>query len=411
MTEPALRVSKVYKYYPVYKSLFSRIKSWIGFKSAPMSQFCASKNISFELKRGEAIALIGQNGAGKSTLLKLITGVTRPSSGTITYSGRVSAILELGIGFNPDFTGRENVRHSAGLLGFSPKEIDAMIPEIIEFAELGDFFEKSIRVYSSGMHARLAFSLATAVRPDILIVDEVLSVGDSYFQHKSFERIKEFREAGTSILLVTHAMGEVRMLCDRVILIEGGEIVKEGLPDEVVDYYNALVSEKENAKLTIEQRREKNGWLYTEFGNRMAEVVEMDLVDGKTQNPIQLARVGDVVVVKTKIIVSEFVEKLVIGHRISDRLGNIIWGSNTYHTNQVLVDLKPGQVIKTSLTLPCNLGPGSYSVSFGVHRDDTHLSECYHKADNRIVFEVFNADKDLFIGLAYLDADFSITVE
>lgn len=408
MTEIVLSASNVSKNYVVYSSLFSRVISWFGFPRHPQSQFLATNDISFELPKGKALGVIGQNGAGKSTLLKLITGITRPTAGHIHSNGSISAILELGIGFSPDFTGRENVRHSAGLLGFSPGEIDEMIPRIISFAELGDFFDKPLRVYSSGMQARLAFSLATAKRPDILIVDEVLSVGDSYFQHKSFERIKEFRAKGTSILLVTHSLGVVRAICDRVILISKGAIIKEGMADEVIDYYNALVAEKENSKLSIEQRRQKNGWLYTEYGNGMAEVVEMELRNSETQEPVQLVAVGQEIEVTTKIEVKEPLKQLVLGHRISDKLGNTVWGTNTYHSKQVLENLMDGEVITTTLKFVCNLGPGSYSVSFGVHKDDTHLSECYHRADNRIVFDVFNADKQHFIGLSYLETEFTL---
>ncbi|WP_404401331.1 ABC transporter ATP-binding protein [Pelagibacterium halotolerans] len=405
-----LHVEGVGKCYAAYSSNMARFASWFGAKVRPVSEAWAVRDIGFTLNRGEALALIGQNGAGKSTLLKLITGTVRPTTGRISVAGRISAILELGLGFNPEFTGRQNVYQAGGLMGFSQEELTRLMPEIEDFAELDEYFDEPLRVYSSGMQARLAFSLATAVRPEVLIVDEVLSVGDSYFQHKSFDRIRQFKEEGTAILFVTHSMGDVRALCERVILLDQGKVLRDGPPDEVVDYYNALIAEKENAKLSIEQRRQKNGWSYTEFGDFRARVESIDLYRPGEETPIQMVKTGEVVEIRTVIRALDNLEQLVLGHRITDRTGHIIWGSNLWRTGQVIEHASKGQVIVSRLRFTCSLGDGSYAISYGVHRDDTHLAGCYHKADNKIVFDVINADYPQFIGTTHLDAAFDLEV-
>ena len=239
-----LQVNGVGKCYAKYNGLFSRLLSWVGLPVKTTHEYWANKDISFTVAPGQAIAIIGQNGAGKSTLLKMITGTVRPTTGHIHVVGRISAMLELGLGFNPEFTGRQNAYMAGGLLGYSAQELEQLMKGIENFAEIGDFFDQPLRVYSSGMQARLAFAVATAVRPDVLIVDEILSVGDSYFQHRSFDRIKQFKDQGTSIILVTHGLSDVRALCDYVILLDQGQILKQGRPDEVVDYYNAFVAQK-----------------------------------------------------------------------------------------------------------------------------------------------------------------------
>ncbi|MDG4900471.1 MULTISPECIES: ABC transporter ATP-binding protein [unclassified Mesorhizobium] len=403
-----LDVSHVGKSYATYRSNLQRFANWFGASIAPQSEFWANRDVSFQVKQGEAVALIGQNGAGKSTLLKMITGTVRPTVGSTTVTGRISAILELGLGFNPEFTGRQNIYQAGGLMGFSQQELTALMPGIEEFAEIGEFFDEPTRIYSSGMQARLAFALATAKRPDILIVDEVLSVGDSYFQHKSFDRIRQFKAQGASIILVTHGMGDVRALSDRVILLDKGTILKDGKPDEVVDYYNAMIAERENAKLSIEQKRSKDGWSYTEFGNDLAKVEAIDLYHPNDERPIKVARTSEELEVRARIVIKCDLDRLVIGHRITDRGGHLIWGSNTWHTKQIIDRPRAGQVLLSTLHFNCALGPGSYAVSFGLHRDDTHIAEVYHKVDNKIVFDVINTDYPFFMGTTHLNASFEL---
>jgi lipopolysaccharide transport system ATP-binding protein len=241
MTQPVLQVSNLGKAYRQYDSELNRVASWFGFPTKPASEHWVLRGISFAVTSGEAVGIVGQNGAGKSTLLKLITGTQKPTQGDIAINGRVAAILELGMGFNPEFTGRQNAYHAAGLMGFQHSDIEGIMPEIEAFAEIGEYFDQPVNTYSSGMQMRVAFAVVTAFRPEILIVDEALSVGDTYFQHKSFNRIREFQKQGTTLLIVSHDPGAIQSLCDRAILLEGGVVIKDGNPEEVMDYYNALV--------------------------------------------------------------------------------------------------------------------------------------------------------------------------
>ncbi|TIU01436.1 MAG: ABC transporter ATP-binding protein [Mesorhizobium sp.] len=403
-----LDVSHVGKSYATYRSNLQRFANWFGASITPQSEFWANRDVSFQVRQGEAVALIGQNGAGKSTLLKMITGTVRPTVGSVIVTGRVSAILELGLGFNPEFTGRQNIYQAGGLMGFSQQELTALMPSIEEFAEIGEFFDEPTRIYSSGMQARLAFALATARRPDILIVDEVLSVGDSYFQHKSFDRIRQFKAQGASIILVTHGMGDVRALSDRVILLDKGTILKDGEPDEVVDYYNALIAIRENDKLTVEQRREKDQWLYSRSGTKAVAVESVALTDGDSGAPIKTAVSGQSVTVQTRIVAKEDIPELVIGFMLRDRAGHTVWGTNTWHTGQVLSNIAAGDKVECRLRLACALGQGSYGLSVALHTGDVHIDNNYDWIENIEVFDVINSDRPFFVGTSRLEHAFEI---
>lgn len=403
-----LSVSHLSKRYANYASSLERFAGWFGAPVTPTEEFWPVKDISFSLSAGEALGLIGQNGAGKSTLLKLITGTVRPTQGTAHVFGRVSAVLELGLGFNPEFTGRQNAYHAGGLMGLSQTRLGELMPDIEDFAEIGEFFDQPVRTYSSGMQARLAFALATAERPEVLIVDEVLSVGDSYFQHKSFDRIRSFKAAGTSIILVTHSLGDVRALCDRVILLDKGHVLKDGRPDEVVDYYNALIAAKENAKLTIEQLQGKDGWAFTRSGTFQVRASALELLDAESREPVKVAQVGQSLVLRLVAKAEADVSRLVLGFMLRDRTGHVVWGSNTWHTRQLLQNIKAGREIEFQLPFTCALGQGSYSFSLSLAGSDTHLENNYEWQDNALVFDVINATQPVFIGTSALDARFII---
>lgn len=405
-----MTVSGVSKRYATYKNNLQRFATWFGADITPLSEYWANRDISFEVKAGEALALIGQNGAGKSTLLKMITGTVRPTTGQIGVSGRISAILELGLGFNPEFTGRQNIYHAGGLMGFSQEELSALMPAIEDFAEIGEFFDQPIRVYSSGMQARLAFALATARRPDVLIVDEVLSVGDSYFQHKSFDRIRQFKDQGTSIILVTHGIGDVRALCDRVILLDKGRVVKDGLPDEVVDYYNAMIAERENAKAEkIIQERDQKGWLKTRSGTEEAKITAIQLFDRATGSAVQVAQTDQDLTLRVEVSVEGKLSKIVLGLMLRDRTGHLIWGTNTVHTDQVVYSPEQSTRYRFDVNLPCLLGPGSYGFTAALTGGENHMQGNYEWTDNALVFDVVNTSRPVFVGTAALPAVFSIT--
>ena len=403
-----LKVDGVGKCYAKFSSLWARLLSWIGFKVKPSYEYWANKDISFSVESGKAIAIIGQNGAGKSTLLKMITGTVRPSVGNITVNGSISAMLELGLGFNPEFTGRQNAYMAGGLMGLSHAKLSELMPEIEAFAEIGAFFDQALRVYSSGMQARLAFAVATAVRPDILIVDEILSVGDSYFQHRSFDRIKQFKEQGTSIILVTHGMGDVRSICDHVILIDKGQMLKQGAPDEVVDFYNALIAQKENEKAAITQNRDEQGWLKTRSGNGAAAVTKVVLHEPHKSAELSALQVGQLVELVCEVEIAQDIPELVLGVMLRDKQGSVIWGSNTWHTNLVQHQLKAGDKLNYRLPFQCNLGAGSYSITTALTRGESHLDQNFEWSDNLLVFDVINVDKPIFIGSNWLNIDFQV---
>lgn len=403
-----LRVLGVGKAYRQWGGEWRRVASWFRPSLRPREEHWVLRDISFAIAPGEAVGVIGQNGAGKSTLLKMITGTTQPTEGQIHLRGRVAAILELGMGFNPDLSGRQNAYHSAGLMGYNRAELERVMPEIEAFAEVGEYFDQPVRTYSSGMQMRVAFSVATAFRPDLLIVDEALSVGDSYFQHKSFDRIRQFRADGVSIMFVTHSMGDVRTLCDRVILLDGGAVVKDGQPDEVVDYYNAMIAAKENAKLTVEQRREHDGWLVTRSGTGEARVASLRLLD-EAGNELAVAQVGQRVELRLDATIHADIAELVLGYMIRDKHGHVVWGTNTWHTGQIAAGVRAGDRVRFSLPFTCTLGPGSYSVSPALVSSATHMSDNFEWVDNLLVFEVLNVEHKVFIGSNWLDARFSIT--
>lgn len=407
MTAPVLSVRGVGKCYAAYATNIERFATWFGLKATPRETFWASRDISFDVRQGEAVALIGENGAGKSTLLKMIVGTVRPTVGTISVSGRVAALLELGIGFNSELTGRQNVFQAGGLMGFSTAELTELIPNIEAFAEIGEFFDRPFRTYSSGMQARLAFALATARRPDLLIVDEILSVGDSYFQHKSFDLIRQFKEQGTAIILVTHAMESVRSLCDRVLLLSKGTVMRDGPPDEIVDYYNAMMAARENALLSVEQRRVKGGWLHTRSGTFAAIVESIDLVDATTEEPVAAATVGQSLVARLVVRAETDIPNLVIGLMLRDRTGHVVWGSNTWHSRQAKA-ASAGDRVTMELRFTCALGPGSYSFSTALTSTDTHLVQNFEWQDNTLVFDVINVDGTFFIGTSALPAQFVV---
>ncbi len=289
MTATVLRVDGLGKAFRTYGSEWSRVLSWFGRAPDIVKEQWVLRNIGFRVAPGEAVGLVGQNGAGKSTLLKLITGTLRPTAGRVDVHGRIAAILELGMGMNPEFTGRQNVYNVAGLMGFTRERIDSLMPEIEDFAEIGDYFDQPLRIYSSGMQMRVAFSVATAVKPDILIVDEALSVGDAYFQHKSFDRIREFRERGTTLLIVSHDRSAIQTLCDRAILLERGAQIKDGTPEEVMDLYNALLAERQEQ--TVEVRRHDSGRVQTVSGTLEAVVEDIALLNDRDE-PVEFVNVG-----------------------------------------------------------------------------------------------------------------------
>lgn len=390
-------LGKAYKQYP---NRWSRLAEWLlPGKRLRHHLHWVLQDINFTVQPGEAVGIIGINGAGKSTLLKMITGTTQPTTGSVHISGRVAALLELGMGFHPDFTGRQNAFMAGQLLGYSVEEIARLMPEVEAFAEIGDYIDQPVRVYSSGMQMRLAFSVATAHRPDVLIVDEALSVGDVYFQHKSFDRIREFGRQGTTLLIVSHDKGAIQGICDRAILLNAGRLAMQGEPEAVMDYYNAMLAERENQ--TVRQQVTHAGKVQTVSGSGEATVEEIALLN-KAGERIEVANVGQSITLNIMVRAAVDLPELVVGYMIKDRLGQTVFGTNTHHLNRKISRLQGGQTLACKFQFAANLGEGTYSVAVALHTGDTHIAKNYEWRDLALVFNVINSDKDRFVGGAWL---------
>ena len=401
-----IRVTHLGKAYKQYATRWSRLAEWIiPFRGARHQLKWVLQDINFHVEPGEAVGIIGINGAGKSTLLKLITGTAQPTTGGVQITGRVAALLELGMGFHPDFTGRQNAFMAGQLIGLSGAEIAALMPQIEAFAEIGEYIDQPVRVYSSGMQMRLAFSLATAKRPDVLIVDEALSVGDAYFQHKSFERIRQFREQGTTLLIVSHDRTAIQSICDRAILLDGGRLAREGSPEEVMDFYNALIAERENS--TVTQKIVENGRVQTTSGTGEATVVAISLLDERGE-AVEMVGVGATVTLRVKVQAHTPLPRLVLGYMIKDRLGQAMYGTNTHYMEMPLDDLQAGDMTEFRFTFPANLGPGSYSVTTALTSNDNHLANNYEWRDLALLFTVANIDSRFFVGCNWLEPTIEI---
>ncbi|HPZ07231.1 MAG TPA: ABC transporter ATP-binding protein, partial [Candidatus Eremiobacteraeota bacterium] len=242
MNDIAIKIENLSKVYRLYNNPVERLKESLHpFRKKYHREFYALRDVSFEVKRGETVGIIGKNGSGKSTLLKIITGVLTPTGGNVTVNGKVSALLELGTGFNPEFTGMENIYFSGTIMGYTKEEIDKKVDEIVSFADIGDFINQPVKIYSSGMYVRLAFAVAINVDPEILIIDEALSVGDIAFQVKCFRKFNEFKEAGKTILFVTHSLDSILRYCNKGIVIQNGIKITETDPKDAVDVYKRLL--------------------------------------------------------------------------------------------------------------------------------------------------------------------------
>ena len=400
-----LSVQNICKTYLDYESNFKRFASWFSKNKEEKNVKTVLKDVSFDVGAGEVVGLIGQNGAGKSTLLKIISHTLKPSSGRVTSSAKISSILELGMGFHGDLTGRQNAYQSCSLMGYSKEQIDEIIAYIEDFAEIGEYFDYPVRIYSSGMQMRLAFAVVTANRPDILIIDEALSVGDVYFQHKSFDKIKEFKSLGTTLIIVSHDSGAIKSICDRVILLEKGQILKDGEPEAVLDYYNALISKKQDVQ--ISQVALENGKIATISGNKKACIKNVEILDASGKK-IQNLEVGKKIKLKVTVQANENLPSLVLGYQIKNRFSQVVYGTNTYHLKQALKNLKKGEEYDFSFEFDANLGVGSFSVTLALHDSDNHLQNNYEWRDNAIIFNVVNFSKPDFVGLAYLEPSLEI---
>jgi lipopolysaccharide transport system ATP-binding protein len=397
-----LCIDHIGKAFKRYKRKSGRLAEWLGFGLHHELKWILH-DITFYVESGESIGIIGINGAGKSTLLKIITGTTKPTKGKVDAGGRISALLELGLGFHPDFTGRQNAYMGAQLGGLSISEIDRNIDKIEEFAEIGDYFDQPIRTYSSGMQVRLAFSVATCNRPDILIVDEALSIGDTYFQHKSFDLIRKFKEQGTTLLFVSHSPAMVKTLCDRAMLLHKGAILRDDLPDAVLDYYNAAIV-KSDVDYEIKQTETVSGKKITRSGGKEVTITSVELLINGLPARAVISRSPAVIQVVTQC--NGPVKELTVGILIRDRLGNNVFGTNSFHYGLSRKHLISGERNTIAFSFPSfSLGFGSYSLTVALHSRDTHITENYDWWDRALVFQIIPDNLPKSIGVNNMPVD------
>jgi lipopolysaccharide transport system ATP-binding protein len=407
MTMGAISVAGLGKAYREYGSKWGRLREWVApWKPSAHSLKWVLRDVDFTVAAGEVVGVVGVNGAGKSTLLKILAGTTQPTVGTAVVHGRVAAMLELGIGFHPDFTGRENALLAGQLIGIPAEEIRARFGEIESFAEIGDHFDQPLRTYSSGMSVRLAFSLATLVRPDVLIVDEALSVGDAFFQVKSFARIRTFKDLGTTILLVSHDTATIKTICDRALLIADGTLARDGDAVHVADYYSALINSRLVAEHIVEE--EVDDRLVTRSGSKGVEVTGVRVADerGATRGAFVC---GERIRVVIDVVVHRAIPKLVQGFLIRDRRGLDVYGTNTFHLGKVVTAPQVGTRLQFAFEFVAALNEGTYSVSVAAVDSDTVLWENFDWIENLTMFRILRSDRPYSIGVASLDADCTIS--
>jgi len=406
MSQSILRVEGLGKCYRDFGSEWRRVLSWFRPGVRPRHEMWTLQDVSFEVAPGEAIGIVGHNGAGKSTLLKMITGTLAPSTGRVECHGRVAAILELGMGFHPDFTGRENVFHAAGMMGFAKDQIDEVIDEVEAFAEVGEYFDQPVRTYSSGMQVRVAFAVATAFQPEVLIVDEALSVGDAYFQHKSFARIREFLERGTSLILVSHDSSAIMSLCNRALLLEQGRLLASGDPENVINVYAARTAEHEReagldeAAASLEKKSVRSG-------SGQAVMERWALLDTASGEPADVFRVGQSVTLQVECRVNAALDELGLGIMIRDRYGLPVYGTNSFLQQAQAKGVQAGQRLVFKTEIPLQLGKGSYSITLAL---EDQLQQRLDWIDLALMFEVAQQGVESFIGTACLPVAMSFDI-
>jgi len=396
-----IRARELGKMYRQYPAQWKRLAEWCSLGAyRGHRELWALRGISFEIDAGEAIGIVGQNGAGKSTLLKLIVGTTAATEGSFEVTGEVSALLELGMGFHPEFSGEQNAMMALQMTGLGEEAARDLLPEIAEFSELDEFLSQPFRTYSSGMQMRLAFAVATVRRPHVLIVDEALSVGDAYFQHKCIRRIRTFKELGTTMLFVSHDPAAVKTLCDRALLLDGGELIKEGTAESVLDYYNALIAQREK-DASIEQRRLEEARFQTRSGDRAIKITGVDMVDENGRS-VRSFTTGESATIECRLEFSQPMDEYTVGILIRDRLGNEVFGTNTMYLDVDTPKRGDGDRLEVRFDLKLELGYGPYSLTVAAHSPLGHVERTHDWIDNALNFHIVPKDAQRFAGVANL---------
>lgn len=407
--EVAIEVKDVKKVYKLYDRLRDRMYDALGFRKNKYKLHYALNGVNLNIYKGETVGIIGTNGSGKSTILKIITGVLSPSEGEVKVNGRISALLELGAGFNQEYNGIENIYLNGTMMGFSEKEIDAKLPAILEFADIGEYVYQPVKTYSSGMFVRLAFAVAINIEPEILIVDEALSVGDVFFQAKCYHKFEEFKEMGKTIVFVSHDLNSISKYCDRVFLLNKGNLLGEGSPKEMIDAYKrVLVGQyEENGKeVSAAQLEEGTNPGIQEYGNMQARIVDYYVTDEKGLRTLAVLK-GSEYTLHMKVQINEEIPAPIFCYSLKNVQGTEITGTNSMIERSFLDSVKPGQVKEITFTQRMTLQGGEYLVSLGVtgYRGDTF--EVYHR-----LYDVINitcvSDKNT---VGFYDMESSVVVK
>lgn len=440
--EYAISVKDVTKVYKLYEKPIDRLKESVSPTHKNYHRdFYALNGLSFNVKKGETVGIIGTNGSGKSTILKIITGVLTPSTGQVQVNGKISALLELGAGFNMDYTGIENIYMNGTMMGYTKKEMEAKLDDILDFAEIGDFVYQPVKTYSSGMFVRLAFALAINVEPEILIVDEALSVGDVFFQSKCYRRMEEIRQSGTTILMVTHDMGSIIKYCDKVVLLHKGEFISQGTPGHMVDLYKKILAgQMDSLRAQLEQERREEelrgaeGWDdagsrssqpgtggaavtpggdpdaqmsdfsggmdlsgggkpllmkdqltinydRTEYGDGRAEIYDLGLLDERG-NITNLLLKGEMFTIRERIRFNAEIQAPIFTFTIKDKMGTELTGTNTMFEGADIKPVKPGDAYTVEFTQKMTLQGGEYLLSMSCTGFEQGEHVVYHRLYN-----------------------------
>lgn len=420
MQETAIKVTGVSKIYKLYDTPSARLKDALGLsKKADYREHAALSDITLEIKKGETVGIIGTNGSGKSTLLKIITGVVNQSQGEVEVEGRISALLELGAGFNNEYTGIENVYLQGTMMGFSREEIDEKMKDILEFADIGEFVHQPVKTYSSGMFVRLAFAVAINIEPEILIVDEALSVGDVFFQSKCYRKFEEFKKLGKTILFVSHDLSSITKYCDRAVLLNKGIKVMEGTPKEAVDRFKMALVEQEEA-----QRRENTAlWMpdgtgkkwraslavnpeTLEYGDKKAEIIDFAVVD-KTDKIANVIEKGELCTIKMKVLFHEEVKEPIFAFTLKNLMGIEITGTNTMLEKQPIEPKKAGDIQTVSFTQRMTLQGGEYLLSLGCTGYEREEFKVHHRLYDVCSLGVVSEKNTV----GYFDMESSVEIE
>ena len=394
--KPAITVKDLKKVYKLYDKPSDRFKEAFGLTRKKAKEHYALNGVSLEIFQGETVGIIGTNGSGKSTILKIITGVLSPTSGEVNVSGRISALLELGAGFNMEYNGIENVYLNGTMMGFSQKEIDAKLPEILKFADIGDYVYQPVKTYSSGMFVRLAFAVAINIEPEILIVDEALSVGDVFFQAKCYHKFEEFRKMGKTIVFVSHDLSSISKYCDRVYLLNQGNLLGEGSPKEMIDAFKRVlvgqyeIHDKEDMDIHIPENVLNPELL--EYGTKQAEMTEFYITDDKGVKTTAVIK-GTEFTIHVKVAFHDRIVAPIFAFSFKNIKGTEITGTNSMIEKAFLEPVEAGVVKEVTFKQNMSLQGGEYLLSLGVTGYEGSEFQVYHR-----LYDVLNvtvvSDKD-----------------